>query len=570
MLSLVEECLELIWESRGEKVDFGAISYDDPAIYEAIRAGDTVGMFQIESRAQIQMLPRTRPETLDDLAVQVAIVRPGPIVGGAVNPYVRRRERQRQVPGYQPRADHPLLDDILKDTLGIVLYQDQVLEVAMKLGQFTAGQADQFRRAMSRRRSHTLMESFRDAFLLGAIRQGVPPSMAQAIFEKLLGFSEFGFPKSHAYAFAVLAYQSAWLRHWYPAEYYAALFNNQPMGFYAPHVLVGDAKRRGIQVLRVTVNASRVRSIARNGQILLGLTTIRGLSEEAARTIVAEREANGTYRTLGDFLRRTGLSRAATEQLIGVGALSDLGLNRRELLWQLGLLIPEGQGARGKGRQIALPLPVDQDMVTLRDMAPWERMVADYEILGLSPSFHPLGLLRGRMAADICTAAQIKQLGNGTSVRTAGMVVCRQRPETAKGYIFLLLEDETGLTNVIIRPDLYEAERSVVRGELYVCVEGVVRFDPVTDPADRLLPALSQPVKDAARPRLGTLNLIATGISRLEGTPDVLMPRQAPRQPYPGNPHDPREVAAVRSNATEDHASFTALDLVTPSSHDFR
>jgi error-prone DNA polymerase len=342
------------------------------------------------------------------------------------------------------------------------------------------------------------------------------------------------------------------------------------MGFYAPHVLVGDAKRRGIQVLRVTINASRVRNIAHADQILLGLTSVRGVSKEVATTIVAERDVNGPYRSLGDLLRRTCIPRTAAEYLISVGALSDLGLNRRELLWQLGLLMPDGQTARGKGRQISLPLPIDQDMVTLPDMVPWERMVADYEILGLSPSFHPLGLLRRRLADDILTAAQVKQTGNGTPVRTAGMVVCRQRPETAKGYIFLLLEDETGLTNVIVKPDLYEAERSVVRGELYVCVEGIVRFDPVTDHADRALPALSQPVTDPTRPRLGTLNLIATGISRLEGTQSALLPRRASRPRHAGTPHDPREAAAVApSSSTDEHGAFKTLDLVTPASHDF-
>ena len=579
MLSLVEECLELIYESRGAQLDFRDIAYDDPEIFASIREGDTVGMFQIESRAQIQMLPRTRPETMDDLAVQVAIVRPGPIVGGAVNPYVRRREQIRKNPNYKPQADHPLLNDILKDTLGIILYQDQVLEVAMKLGNFTAGQADQFRRAMSRRRSHAMMDSFREAFLRGAISQGVPPSTAKSIFEKLLGFSEFGFPKSHAYAFAVLAYQSAWLRHRYPAEYYAALLNNQPMGFYAPHVLVGDAKRRGLQVLRVTINASRARCIARDEQILLGLTSVRGLGKDVAAAIVAERDANGPYASLGDLLRRTGLPRPAAEHLISIGALSDLGLNRRELLWQLGLLMPDGQSARGKGRQMALPLPVDRDMVSLPDMVPWDRMMADYEIMGLSPSFHPLGLMRRRLAKDVLPAAAIRQLGNGTPVRTAGMVVCRQRPETAKGYIFLLLEDETGLTNVIVKPDLYEARRSVVRGELYVCVEGIVRFDPVTDHADRPLAALGKPVTDPTRPRLGTLNLIATEIGRLEGTPSALLPRNTPRPQHPGNPHDPREAAAasvphppgdaVGALATTERSPLRSLDRVTPPSHDF-
>ncbi len=577
MLSLVEECLELIWESQGQKVDLSSIRYDEPAIYRSIREGDTVGLFQIESRAQIQMLPRTQPENLDDLAVQVAIVRPGPIVGGAVNPYVKRREQKRANPNYKPPADDPLLDEVLSDTLGIILYQDQVLEVAMKLGGFTAGQADQFRRAMSRRRSRDRMGEFEADFIKGAVAQGVERDTAKMIFEKLLGFSAFGFPKSHAYAFAVLAYQSAWLREYYPAEYFAALFNNQPMGFYGVHVLVGDAKRRGIQILRVAINASRVRSFARSdqehgGQVLLGLTSVRGVSTEVARLIVAERDANGPYQSLADLLRRTELPRLAVENLISVGALADIGMNRRELLWQLGLLVPQGQGVGRKGRQLSLPMPVSQDMVSLKDMTSWERMVADYGILRLSPSFHPFGLMRKRLSRDLLTAAALKMVPNGTTVRTAGMVVCRQRPETAKGYIFLLLEDETGLTNVIVKPDLYEAERSVVRGEMYVCVEGLLRFDAVTDHADRVLPDMYRPVKNGERPRYGTLNLIATSISRLTDAPGALLPRPRLRHPYPGNPHDPREAAAregAREGAQEAASPIRSLDLATPRSHDF-
>src|SRR5947208_3362678 len=341
MLSLVEECLELIWQCRAEKLDVSTIAYDDTAVYDAICKGDTVGLFQIESRAQIQMLTRTQPRNLDDLAVQVAIVRPGPIVGGAVNPYVRRRELLREDPNYVAKADHPLLDELLKDTLGIVLYQDQVLEVAIEMGGFTPGQADQFRRSMSRKRSRAAMECFRTSFISGAAQKGVRTQQAGDIFDKLCAFSEFGFPKSHAYAFAVLAYQSAWLRHYFGAEYYAALLNNQPMGFYAPHVLIGDARRHGLQVLRVAINRSGARCLPVNPEhILLGFETVRGIGEDLAKAIVAEREANGAYRSLPDLLRRTGMPRTAAEHLITVGALAEFGLGRRELLWQLGLLIP--------------------------------------------------------------------------------------------------------------------------------------------------------------------------------------------------------------------------------------
>jgi error-prone DNA polymerase len=557
MLSLVEDCVELIRQRHDVSVDLSAISYEIPEIYETICAGDTVGLFQVESRAQIQMLPRTQPKDLNDLAVQVAIVRPGPIVGGAVNPYVRRRELQRQNPRYQARADHPSLDALLADTLGVVLYQDQVLEVARIIGGFTAGQADQFRRAMSRRRSQEAMERFHADFLRGARMKGVPDATAESIFAKLLAFSEFGFPKSHAYAFAVLAYQSAWLRHYYPAEYYAALFNSQPMGFYAPHVLVGDAKRHNIQVLRVGINRSNARCIAGEGHVLLGLTTVRSLGEDMAIAIVDEREEHGPYRSLTDLLRRTGIPSAVTENLIAIGALSEFGLSRRELLWQLGLLRPGSSKARsgwdrgGRGqRQLGLDLLNEEDMARLRDMEERERMVADYGLLGLSPSFHPLALLRQGLPGDVRTSAALRATSDGAYARTAGLVVCRQRPGTAKGFVFLLIEDETGLTNVVITPDLYEEKRSIARGEPYLYVEGIVQL------------------------RSGSLNLLAKRIDSMAALPGVFLPRPPLRHPYPGNPNDPRETP-VRPEDFQPAdevtaAEFRALDLATPASHDFR
>jgi error-prone DNA polymerase len=544
MLSLVEECLEHVWQNRGMKLDLSTIAYDDAAVYDQICRGDTVGMFQIESRAQIQMLTRTQPRTLDELAVQVAIVRPGPIVGGAVNPYVRRREQLRRDPSFRPRADHPLLDELLADTLGVVLYQDQVLEVAMKMGRFTAGQADQFRRAMSRRRSAEAMEKFRQSFVAGAVGNQVAEADAQAMFDKLRGFSEFGFPKSHAYAFAILAYQSAWLRHYYPAEFYAALLNNQPMGFYPPHVLVGDARRHGLQVLAPAINASQARTIPRDEQLLLGLGCVRGIGDDAARAIVAERQARGPFRSLRDLLQRTGLTRPAAENLIAVGALGDLGLARRDLIWQLGLLLPSAPRAG----QLALPLPIEQDMAQLPDMTTWEKMIADYGLLELSPSYHPLGLLRRGLPDDALSATQLRRLPSGRRARTVGLVVCRQRPGTAKGYVFLLIEDETGLTNVVIKPALYEAERSVVRGEPYLCVEGIVRQES------------------------GSFNLIAERVSSMADLPGLALPHPRLQHPYPGNPYDAREVAGAGAAALDPSAALEEVEellLATPGAHNF-
>src|SRR5438477_2123251 len=318
MLSLVEECVELIATRQGTPPDLSRIDFADPAVYDRICRGDTVGLFQIESRAQIQMIRRTRPRNLEDLAVEVAIVRPGPIVGGAVNPYVRRREDERRARArgrrYEPPVDHPLLKDALAETLGVILYQDQVLQVCQALAGFTPGQAEALRRAMSRRRSRELMAGFWDEFREGAAARGVPEHAAERVFTQALASSEFGFPKSHAAAFGLLAYQSAWLRHYHPAEYYCALFNNQPMGFYSLDALGRDAKRNEVEIRLPDVNLSDVWCTVEGGKgrlkageggrgadaVRVGLGFIRDWSEETATAVVDER-ARGPFRSVGDF-----------------------------------------------------------------------------------------------------------------------------------------------------------------------------------------------------------------------------------------------------------------------------
>ncbi|HEX6971944.1 MAG TPA: DNA polymerase III subunit alpha, partial [Limnochordia bacterium] len=369
MLSLVEECIELIAEHRGEIVDLSRIPFDDPAVYDSICRGDTVGVFQIESRAQIQMLPRTQPRSLDDLAVEVAIVRPGPIVGGAVNPYVARRMAAREAAKrgevYTPPLDHPLLEPTLAETLGVILYQDQVLQVAIALAGFTAGQADSLRRALSRKRARAAIELFRTQFLEGAQRKGVSREVAESVFEKIVAFSEFGFPKSHAYAFAVLAYQSAWLRLYYPAEYTAALFNSQPMGFYPTHVLVRDAQRRGIAILPPDLNRSRVGCSVEGDAVRIGFRYVKHLGTRIARQIELERARRGPFASLTDFVRRVDPPREAVESLIDAGACDSLGRPRRALLWELGLLSASTAvpGHRGRIRQLPLPLSAESGPV---------------------------------------------------------------------------------------------------------------------------------------------------------------------------------------------------------------
>ncbi|MGE0228197.1 MAG: DNA polymerase III subunit alpha, partial [Dehalococcoidia bacterium] len=439
MLSTVEETVELIAES-GPQLDLSTISFEDEAVFDDIQRGDTVGVFQIESRAQIAMLPRTQPRNLDDLTVQVSIVRPGPIVGGAVNPYVREREKQRRLgEAYRPPRVHPCVDDVLRETLGVVLFQEQVIDVARGMGGFTAGQAEQFRRAMSRKRSLLAMQQYEQAFMAGARERGVPQATAERMFKNLLGFAEFGFPKSHGAAFGLLAYQTTWLKHYYRAPFFCALFNNQPMGFYPPHVLTNDAKRHGVEVVRPDINLSLARcSVERegagHGAVRVGLGYVRGVGEAAANRIESERRREGIFQSLFNLVQRTGLSREAVESLIRVGACDDFGLNRRELLWQLGLFWGGMQQAAlsvPRDRQLRLPLSVDQDQVSLPDFGAYQRMATDYELLSLSPDSHPMQFLRRTLGEGVASSQHLRSMPGGTEVNVAGLVVCRQRPMTA-------------------------------------------------------------------------------------------------------------------------------------------
>jgi DNA polymerase III alpha subunit len=676
MLSMVDEALELIEERHGKRIDLSRIDFQDEKVYDDICAGDTIGVFQIESRAQIQTLPRTRPRTIEDLTVEVAIIRPGPIVGGAVNPYIKRRQGKEPV-----TYDHPSLQECLEETLGVILFQEQVIQVSMALAGFSSGQAESLRRAMSRKRSRDAMAALWQQFLDGCLERGVSEKIASTVFEKLMGFAEFGFPKSHAAAFALLAYQSAWLKRYYPAEFYCALYNAQPMGFYPPHVLTNDAKRHGIEILRPDVNKSLWRCTVEDltaedgeirGAVRIGLSYVQGIAdqhekildrESPARTIPAgavpissvgegesfehstktasgeihppdfpsytskpqpeagglgvspsnrparstpnaatparrssvgegesfERstktassqihppyptknssspqpeagglgvspsnrparsasnasatgtsrpshvlrnplpaEATRPYTSIHDFCRRTGLRREAVENLIAVGAFDSFGLNRRELIWRLGLVYPqvaaipkeaaetthrrppgahrmlplvirdgdgnlynpyhgwplssdqEAKAARNhrrhtRSRQLSLALPTDQDMVRLKDMNDWERLVVDYNLLHLSPDNHPLKALRPLLNEGIVSSRHIEAMPDETIVEMAGLVVTRQQPATAAGFIFLLLEDEFGLVNVVVKPDVYEASRQHTRLEPFLVVKGEIQ-----------------------------------------------------------------------------------------------
>ncbi len=487
MLSLVEEAVDLIAERHGTPPDLSRIDFDDEVIFDRICSGDTVGMFQVESRAQIQMLRRVQPRNLADLAVQVAIVRPGPIVGGAVNPYVRRRELQRQDPGYEVPYDHPLLREALGETLGVIIFQDQVLKVCKALAGFSDGQAEGLRRAMSRKRSREAMQGYWEAFREGSARKGVDEATTRKVFEQVIAFSEFGFPKSHAAAFGFLAYQSAWLCTYYPTEFYVGLFNNQPMGFYSLDALARDARRHGIRTLLPDINQSDVRCTAEKCDLRVGLGFIRGWGEETAERVVKERKRSGPFRSLPDFLRRTpaALKRPAVENLIWVGGMDGLGLTRRELLWQVGLWLgPEEDGERAVERQsdsqLDLRVADPYAGIPFPDLGDDERMLAEYRMLRFSTRLHPLSLLRDQLPPDVVSSDKLAGLPQGATVQLAGIVVARQRPQTAKGYLFILMEDESGHINTIVKPGVYERDRSAIRMEPFITVRGRLQKDGAT------------------------------------------------------------------------------------------
>ncbi len=493
MLSAVEDCVEQIARTRNEVIDLSRIPFDDPEVFDEIKRADTVGAFQIESRAQMQSLLRTKPENLDDLTVQVALVRPGPIQGKAVHPYIDARERLRDNPSYVWPVDHELLREPLRSTFGVVVFQDQVLEVAIALAGFTVGEAEGLRRAMSRKRSHDALEAYRDRFVAGAGEKGVDAEVADAVFDKLVGFSGFGFPKAHAAAFGLLAYQSQWLRRHHPAEFLCALLNAQPMGFYPPATLVRDAQRRGVEVLSPDVNVSDARCVIEQPKtgvrlqpdpalkVRIGISYVSSVGTDEAEALVAEREQKGPFRDIGDLARRVPLSRDGLEALIKGGACDGFGRKRRDLLWELGLVLrPQSvPGTKGEAKQLPLSLDPTIETPELRDLTRWERMLADYRHTNLSVGVHPLALLRPHLPEGTLSSAELVEQPHRSTVAVAGMAIARQRPSTANGIVFMLLEDEFGQMNLIVPPGVYERHRAVVRAEPLVLARG--RYEQIKE-----------------------------------------------------------------------------------------
>jgi error-prone DNA polymerase len=476
MLSAVERCIDEIARVRGERLDLSRIPYDDREVYARIQEAETTGVFQIESRAQMQMLKRTRPETLDDLTVQVALVRPGPIIGGAVHPYIERRKALRADPSYEVPYEHPSLEPVLRDTLGTIVFQDQVLEVAMAFAGFSAGEAEGLRRAMSRRRSEAAIRAYEEKFLAGAAERGATRETASTVWTQIVGFSGFGFPKAHSAAFGLLAYQSTWLRVHYHPEFLCALLNEQPMGFYPPDALVHEAQRRRVEVLPPCVVRSGAECMVEDGAVRIGLGYVTGVKEAEVRAMVAERDGGGApgWRSLGDLAGRSGASAETLGRLAWAGACDALVEGheqgrRRRALWMLGVAVPGTQVP--EGTQLALPLE-PQEGPDLRALSAWERMLADYGSTGVTLREHPLELMRPGLPADLSTSTELETHPHGRRVRVAGLVIARQRPATAKGVTFMLLEDELGTINLIISPPVHDRFRLAVRSEPLVVASG--------------------------------------------------------------------------------------------------
>ncbi|MGH2357021.1 MAG: hypothetical protein ACRDGJ_03285, partial [Candidatus Limnocylindria bacterium] len=477
-LGVVSDALQRIERDTGRVIDLDALPHDDPEVYRSIQAADTVGMFQIESRAQMQALPKARPERFEDLVVQVAIIRPGPVQGNAVHPYLRRRAGQEPVTYL-----HPSLQPILEDTLGVILYQEQVMQVAIEVCGYTALEADIFRKAMGSHRSHAKMQAERPKFVGGAMRTGLTEEAADELFRQCSAFAEFGFARAHAAAFAKISYDTAWLKHYYPVHYTAGVLNNQPMGFYSPAVVVNDAKRHGIAVLPVDVNESawehdtRPMPAGSGWALRLGLRQVKGIDEAARETLERER-AIGPYRSVRDFVARTSLGEQVVERLIAIGAFDWTDTPRRELLWQLRTTLADADPAHP-----ALGLTDDAQRAlgaSLPPMKAAERVAADYRETGVSPHTHAVELFRERLSGrGVIRIVEAADLRDRSPIRLAGLAVSVQHPMTAKNFVFIALEDETGMINVTLRPEVYQAHRALLHRSPLLVIDGRLQVEGV-------------------------------------------------------------------------------------------
>jgi error-prone DNA polymerase len=463
MLAALHDCFDLIATHHGEYWKMATIPQEDPAVYQMLAEADTVGVFQVESRAQMATLPRLRPGKFYDLVIEVALIRPGPIQGGSVHPYLRRHD------GLEEAAmPHELMRPALEKTLGVPLFQEQMMQLAIDCAGFSPNEADRLRQAMSAKRAPERIEELRQRLLDGMAERGIDAAVAQDIYEKILAFSSYGFPESHAISFAYLVYASAWLKRYFPAAFTTALLRNQPMGFYAPHSLINDARRHGVTVLGVDVNASEALATleppgpGQEGPVIRpGLSSVRNLGRIAADQVAAGRP----YRDLEDFAARTQLPAAALEALATAGAFGCFGLSRRAALWAAGAAatVREGQLPGTTTGLDAPPLPA---------MTPAEETLADLWATSTYGT-HPLAHIRASLQArQVLTVAAARSVPDGSDVAVAGLVTHRQRPPTARGVVFISLEDETGMLNVICPPQVWDRHRRIATVAPALVIQG--------------------------------------------------------------------------------------------------
>ncbi|MEW5741694.1 MAG: error-prone DNA polymerase [Myxococcota bacterium] len=491
MLAVIRRTFDLVAQTTGRRWTMATVPAEDPAVYDMLCEADSIGTFQVESRAQQNMLPRLKPRCFYDLVVEIAIIRPGPIIGQMVHPYLRRRNGEETVtyPSEEVKA-------ILERTLGVPLFQEQAMKLAMVAAGFTAGEADRLRRALTNKRADMLLPQFRERFVEGAVGRGYPRDFAERCFDSFKGFSHYGFPESHSASFALIAYASSWLKRYYPAAFCAALIDAQPMGFYSPHTLVEDAKRHGVTVLPVDVNASQwtcslspwgeglgegshsfpvaVAAMPVEGRIplqpplRLGFEVIKGLREDTGKKLEAAR-AERPFTSVADVARRTRMPRHELTRLALSGALNSLSANRRAALWDIHALGPFDEG------DLFFGLPMADDRRDFPSMSKAERIHADYETTSLSLEAHPVSLVREALKKrGAVTTAGLHDVPHGKTAVVGGLIIVRQRPPTAKGFTFLSVEDETGIANLVIEPKKFERFRTAITTTALIVSRGRV------------------------------------------------------------------------------------------------
>ncbi|HJU66581.1 MAG TPA: OB-fold nucleic acid binding domain-containing protein, partial [Gemmatimonadaceae bacterium] len=499
MLTLIQDCLKYVRQTRGHTVDLAQLDFTDQAVYDDLCAADTIGIFQVESRAQMNTLPRLKPRCFYDLVVEVALIRPGPIQGEMVHPYLRRKAGEEPV-----TYPHPSLEPILKRTLGVPLFQEQGMQVAIAAAGFTPGEADNLRRAMGHKRSRERMAAICEKLIEGMARNGIPEDTARRIYQQINAFADYGFPESHAASFALLVYASAYLKHYYAPEFTAAILNAQPMGFYSPGTLIEDARRHGVTVLPIDATRSgwettlETRGEGREARgersevgvptprlsplapaVRLGLRLVRGLGSKARDKLERALRDGGPFTSIGDVIRRAGLDRRSLRFLAEAGAFDCFvpdepsARRRRAAVWRM---LEELRGDAGPLAPSRLRLDVPPSVVA---MTPLEITAADYRVTGVSLNGHPMKHLRSLLEPNgVKSARQVLDMRDGErNVATAGLVICRQRPGTAKGFVFLTLEDETGLVNVVVTPKRFEKQALMISTAPMLLVRGTLQVE---------------------------------------------------------------------------------------------